>query len=164
MNAVQKKNLNASMPEWDCFIRLLHDYRRYRSDLVFQFKRIWERQYVVIERAKEERFPNSVRGQRNGASLSKRAQEWSFPNSVWGQKNGASLRCPSVRYSWRSYLYWAIPSGYVTWGLNQKNLLCKVLGWYSPFCFFTADWVCGKKYSPPTEYAVKIIPCPLSMR
>jgi hypothetical protein len=66
------------------------------------------------------------------------------------------LRCPSVRYSWPSYLYWAIPSGQVTRGLNQKNHLCKVLGWYSPFCFFTDDWVCSKNYSPPTEYAVKL--------
>ncbi len=38
----------------------------------------------------------------------------------------------------------------------------QVLGWYSPFCFFTADWVCGKNYSTSTECAVKIIPCLLS--
>ncbi len=41
---------------------------------------------------------------------------------------------------------------------EPKNHLWKVLGRYSPFCFFTGDWeiVCGKNYSPPTEYVVKL--------
>ncbi len=45
-----------------------------------------------------------------------------------------------------------------------KIYLCKVTGWYWPFKFFAADWVCGKNYPPPDEYAVKIILCILSMR
>ncbi len=35
--------------------------------------------------------------------------------------------------------------------------------WYSSFCFFTGYWVCGKNYSSPAEYVVKIIPRLLSM-
>jgi len=52
----------------------------------------------------------------------------------------------------------------VTWGLKPKIDFYQLLGCYPPFCFFTADWVCAKKYSAPTEYAAKNIPRPLSVR
>ncbi len=38
---------------------------------------------------------------------------------------------------------------------EPKKHLCKVLGRYSGILFFTDDWVCGKNYSPPTEYCSK---------
>ena len=81
-------------------------------------------------------------------------------HKYWWQLKGAQawdIR-DQVIYTERSHL-----GGWLEdW--TKKNNLCKLLGWYSPFCFLTDDWVCSKNYSPSTEYAVKIIPRLLSMR
>ncbi len=61
-----------------------------------------------------------------------------------------AFRCPSLKNSWPSFLRWAIPSGKVSWGLNQKiDFFCKVLSWIVTCCslkkFFSEHSACGKK-------------------